>query len=514
MDLIPLEEGQQEGLGPRDLVISEAAAALAEIRTAPAERTFVAREIALVGKVTADETRREVITARVPGRIERLHVDYTGAVVRRGEPLADVYSPELFRARAELLAALAAADRDDPGARANLRSVRERLRLWDLDPEQVAGAGGDRITITAPQGGTVIRRDVDEGAYVRTGEPILTLADLGRVWVELEAFERDLPWLAPGQQVSFQVTALPGEEFTGAVVFVDPVLDERTRTVRVRLEVPNPDGRLRPGMLVRGTVHAELAADGRPRAGRPDAEPPLAIPASAPLLTGERAVVYVQTDAERPRFTGRDVVLGPRAGDWFLVRDGLAEGDRVVVHGAFKLDSALQIEARPSMMLPEQTGPQPELPEVPPCFENFAPAIVAGYLELQTALAGDDVELASTAARDLTGVFSPHCAEAIGWLVDAAEDVAAAAGDMAAMREAFEPLSDQLWQAVSQVGWSGEQPLRRFHCPMAFDNEGAHWLQHETTVANPYYGAMMLRCGSEVEQLALAGGEASGEASE
>jgi Cu(I)/Ag(I) efflux system membrane fusion protein len=498
MDLIPLEEDAGAGLGPRDLALSESAAALAEIATAPVERRFVSRRVPLVGKVTTDETRQKVITARVAGRVERLHVDFTGRQVRRGEPVADIYSPELYRARAELIAAREAARRGDPGAEVNLRSVRERLRLWDLDPDAVAVEGGDQITIASPVAGTVVRRDAVEGAYVSTGEPLLTVADLSRVWLELEAYERDLAWLAPGQEVTFTVSALPGEEFTGSIVFVDPVLDERTRTVDVRLEAENPGGRLRPGMLARGLVSAELAADGRPVGGRPDAEAPLAVPATAPLLTGERAVVYVRLAGDEPRFGGRDVRLGPRAGDWYVVADGLEEGDEVVVHGAFKLDSALQIKAAPSMMLPEE---RPEVPEVPACFTNMAPTIVAAYLPLQTALAGDQEDVARAAAQELVATFSDHCREAIGPLVTAAEDLVAAP-DIAAMREAFEPLSDTLWLMVEQVGWSGEQPLRRFHCPMAFDNAGAHWLQHDATTANPYYGAMMLRCGGEVAQLA------------
>jgi len=272
MDLIPLDADAGEGLGPRDLRLSESAVALAEVRTAVVERRFVAREVELVGKVVADETRQRVITARVAGRLDRLHVDYTGRVVRRGEPVADIYSPDLYRARAELLAARAAADRGEPGAAANLQSVRERLRLWDVDPDQVAADGGDQVTITAPAAGTVVHRGADEGAYVNVGQPLLTIADLSRVWVELAAFERDLVWLARGQDATFTVSALPGEEFSGQVVFIDPVLDGRTRTVTVRLEADNPDGLLRPGMLARGRIEVQLAADGRPVADRTEVE--------------------------------------------------------------------------------------------------------------------------------------------------------------------------------------------------------------------------------------------------
>jgi Cu(I)/Ag(I) efflux system membrane fusion protein len=500
MDLIPLEEDDQAGLGPRDLVLSDAAAALAEIATAPVERRFAVRELTLVGKVTADETLQRVITARVPGRIERLYADYTGRQVRRGEKLAEVYSPELYQARAELESARAAVRRGDPGAAANLRSVEERLRLWDLDPDLVAAGTGDRITITAPLAGTVVRKDAVEGAYLTTGQPIVTIADLDRVWVELDAFERDLIWLARGQAVRFTVTALPGDEFEGTIEFVDPLLDDRTRTIRARLEVDNSDGRLRPGMLARGRVLAELAADGRPRAGRDAAEAPLVVPATAPLLTGERAVVYVREPGDEPRFRGVDVVLGPRAGDWFVLRDGLDEGDLVVVHGAFKLDSALQIQARTSMMLPEEVDPLPTLPEVPPCFEDVAADVVAAYLALQTGLAGDDEAAAREAARSLPSLLTMACRERLPDLA-AAADAVAGADDMAGMRDRFEPLSDRLWLTMSAAGWTGEQPLRRFHCPMAFDDAGAHWLQLDETTANPYFGAMMLRCGLEVDRL-------------
>lgn len=500
MDLIPLEDDAGAGLGPRDLKLSKSAVALAEIRTAPVERRFVARTVSLVGKVAADETRQRVITARVAGRIDHLHVDFTGRQVRAGEPLADIYSPELYRARAELLAAKAAVERGEPGARENLASVRERVRLLDVDPDLVATTGGDQVTITAPTGGTVVRREAVEGAYVSVGQPILTIADLARVWVELEASERDLLWLRQGQQARFTVTALPGQEFTGTVVFVDPVLDERTRTVRVRLEADNPAGWLRPGMLVRGEVEAELADDGLPRADRPDAQPPLVVPATAPLITGERAVIYVRQPGDVPVFSGLEISLGPRAGDWYLVRGDLQEGDAVVVNGAFKLDSALQITASPSMMLPEPAPePLPEL-DIPACFVNMAPSVVARYMPLQAALAGDDEAAARQAARDLRGVFQEHCSEAIPDLVGAAIAVVDAA-DMKAMREAFQPLSDTLWLMVQQTGWPGEQELRRFHCPMAFDNAGAHWLQFDETTANPYYGAMMLRCGGEVASL-------------
>jgi Cu(I)/Ag(I) efflux system membrane fusion protein len=220
------------------------------------------------------------------------------------------------------------------------------------------------------------------------------VADLSQVWVKLDAYESDLPWIRYGQEVTFTAEAHPGEVFKGWISFIAPTLDARTRTVKVRVNVNNPDDRLKPEMFVRAVVKSHMAQEGkvmdpnmagkwtcpmhpsvvRDRAGTCDicgmnlvtteslgyvaaesAGPlPLVIPASAPLITGKRAVVYVKKpDMANPTFEGREIVLGPRAGDYYIVREGLTEGESVVTSGNFKIDSALQIQAKPSMMSPE-----------------------------------------------------------------------------------------------------------------------------------------------------------------
>ena len=357
MDLIPVDSGGGDDVGIRELSVSENAARLMEIETVPVERRSVTSEIRMVGKVAYDETRVSHISAWVPGRLDRLFVDTTGVAVRRGEPLVSLYSPELLSAQEELLQALQATRQlgasDMSIARqsteATVAAVREKLRLWGLTPGQIAqieerGTADDRVTIHAPSGGIVVHKDVQEGMYVETGSRIYTIADLSRVWVNLDAYESDLAWLQNGQEVEFTTEAYAGEVFRGTISFIQPVLDEKTRTVAVRVALPNADGRLKPGMFVRGVVQAELTtAD----------ELPLVIPATAPLLTGKRAVVYVAIpDKDRPTYEGREVVLGPRVGEHYIVTDGLREGDRVVTRGAFKIDAELQIRAKPSMMSP------------------------------------------------------------------------------------------------------------------------------------------------------------------
>ena len=401
MDLIPVAAPEAgDTLAPRQMRLSPAAQQLASIQTAPVERRFAAVETRMVGKIALDETQVRSVTAWVAGRIDRLYVDYTGVRVEKGDHIAYLYSPELLTAQEELIQALRAAQTTLVAA------AREKLRLLGLKEEQIehverARQASDHLTIYAPTGGVVIKKHLSEGAYVQTGTPIYTIADLSRLWLELRAYESDLPWIHFGQAVEFSTQAYPGEVFSGQISFVDPVLDERTRTVRVRVNVANEQGRLKPGMLVRAVAQAEVDARGRALSpallgkwispmhreivrdapgtcdicgmdlvraeelydtgDEAESELPLVVPASAPLLTGKRAVIYVALG--EGLYEGREVVLGPRAGDYYLVRKGLREGEHVVVNGAFKIDSALQIRAQPSAMYPANGASAPSTHE-------------------------------------------------------------------------------------------------------------------------------------------------------
>jgi Cu(I)/Ag(I) efflux system membrane fusion protein len=412
MDLVavPAERDAGAGDAPR-LSLDAQAAALADVRTARVERRHVAHEVRLVGRIVPDETRLAYLTVWVPGRLERVFVDYTGLTVREGDHMVEIFSPQLYAAQEELLQAVRAEREVTAGAPATLRegaaalarAARDRLRLWGLTAEQIdaipaRGTVDERVVLYAPIGGVVLERNALEGQSVEAGTRLFTIADLTSVWAVFDAYESDLSWLRYGQDVTFSAQALPGETLHGRVAFIDPVLDDRTRTVKVRVNVDNGSLRLKPDMFVRGAVqavltphgrsvdpalagrwmcpmHPEVVADGAgecPLCGMAlatveslgfvaagDEVPPLVVPASAPLITGKRAVVYVRVpEAGRPTFEGREVELGPRGGDWYVVHSGLAEGEEVVVQGAFKLDSELQIRARPSMMSPGG-GPPP-----------------------------------------------------------------------------------------------------------------------------------------------------------
>jgi Cu(I)/Ag(I) efflux system membrane fusion protein len=561
MDLIPVDTGAGNDLGPRVLEMSPAAAALADIETAPVERRLVAREVPMVGKVAYDETRLSYITAWVRGRLDRLFVDYTGVTVREGDHLVEIYSPKLFTAQQELLQAIATAQRLESSPMDVLKdasdrtvsAAREKLRLYGLSPEQIEevverGEASELVTINSPAGGIVVHKNALKGMYVDEGTQIYTIADLSKIWVLLDAYESDLAWLRYGLDVEFQVEAYPGETFHGRVAFIDPVLDDRTRTVSVRLNVENPDLRLKPDMFVSATAKATLTPHGRvvdealegkwmcpmhPEVlmDEPDActecgmdlvptaelgftaggdtEPPLVIPVTAPLVTGKRAVVYVAVaDREQPTFEGRDVVLGPRAGDWYIVHEGLAEGEEVVVRGNFKIDSELQLRAQPSMMNPDERAARGPALETPASFRGQLGDVADAYLSLQLALSEDDDERAAAAAREIADMLRAIDMGALdgeahaAWM-EAAPPLARAAGaaartdDIEPRRIAFGELSVQLIDVLERFGHERDGPgLSVFHCPMALDGEGGDWIQTGEETANPYYGASMYRCGS------------------
>ena len=362
MDLIPVTQGDgggEERISLRQIELSERARELARVQTAEVVRSESGGQVRIIGRVEFDETGVASISARMPGRIDELFVTYTGERVRRGQPMARLYSPELFAAQAELIQAeKALRESSSPRlvtrtAEQVARAAREKLRLLGVSAAQIEAiarqdAPRDHVTIHAPQSGIVTMKEVNTGEYVTTGSRLFAIADLSTVWVILDAYESDMPFLTQGATVRFTAEAAPGKVFTGKVAFVDPFLNEATRTIRVRVEVPNPDLALRPGMFVRAEILNSAKASG--------GEGELLIPSGAPLVTGKRAVVYVEIPGRTGAYEGREVVLGPKTGGMYVVREGLREGERVVTRGAFQIDSALQIQARPSMMSPDSSG--------------------------------------------------------------------------------------------------------------------------------------------------------------
>ncbi len=584
MDLVPVKAGAGAA-GDAQLPLSPRAQALARIETSPVAYRDLVHEIRMVGKIAADETRITHVSSYFPGRLDRVFVNYTGILVSQGDHLAEVYSPDLLVAQQEYLLALEAQTQaqssypaDHPARRsadALAESAERKLELWGIPEDEIARLrkeqrASDRMRIDAPVTGWVLQREGFPGMYVETGTRLFTLTDLRVVWLMLDAYEMDLGMLRYGQRVEFEAEAFPGTQFEGRIAYIDPTLTESTRTVKVRVNVPNETLQLRPGMFVRAKLrvqlgeggqvvepslvgkwispmHPEIVKDGPGTCDVcgmalvpseslgfiPQSAPAakvLSIPRTAALRTGRRDVVYVEvsTNDEGTTYEGREVELGPPAGDYQVVIAGLSEGERVVTRGALYLDSAMQIQAKPSMMQPDGlVRPAPPEPDAPAAAPSLAVA-GAGYHRLMRPALEAAVGLTDRLAEDDESGSVAHVirlrealagAKPEGLDGAAAETFAAQVEalrkalpegekpSMALMRDKLVPITAAVETYLRTFGHDRERPLVRMYCPMAFDNRGAGWLSSNDEIRNPYFGAEMYHCGEQRGVITASGRE-------
>ncbi len=401
MQLVPATKSSRTR-GDQTIEIGAAARRIANIQTVAATRKPAVRQIRSVGSLHYDEGSLKEITAWVDGRIEKLTADYTGVTVRRGEPVAVIYSPELYSAQVELLLARRNARSNAPAALLEpgqqlYESTRQRalelgMTAAQLDAVEASGMADSRLQLIAPVSGTVIEKQVVEGQYVREGQQICKLADLSSIWLILQLFPEDAALIRYGQLVTSEVQSLPGKQIEGRVAFVDPAVDLRTRTVGVRVVISNPDGQLRIGDFATATINVPLSDSAGPLfdpelASRwisprhPQITSPepgqcpicglalvpaselgftsdpqqqagvIIVPEDAVLVAGEHSLVYVESNPGR--FATRKVTLGPRTADGFVIVSGLEAGEFVATRGNFLIDSQMQLAGNPSLIDPE-----------------------------------------------------------------------------------------------------------------------------------------------------------------
>ncbi len=525
MDLIPAASEERED--DYTMVMTESAIRLANVQTTPVVREVPVREVDLPGRLRVDERRITRVTAFFPGRIITTKVNFTGAPIRRGEPMATIYSPELVTAQRELLEAARQKERNPR----LYELARTKFELWGFSDRQIdAIIEGDEVKreleILAPVDGVVLQRNVADQQYVSEGTIMFEVADLSRLWLVLEAYEEDLGWISVGDSVRFRLRGEALAHHSAVVSFIDPVVNPQRRTVGIRADIDNAGGRLKPDMLATGTLRAEMT------------EPKLMVPATAVLWTGPRSLVYIRDyEADVPTFRVREVTLGPRAGDFFVIEDGLKEGEDVVFHGAFRIDSEFQLADRFSMMNREPgTGAVPvhdhgerddhddhgappthdmdehdePFDDVPSEFRSQLTDAVHDYIRGKDALVDSDLSGTQEAFGEFRAALeaigehglpgSGHQAwmesyvalhEQAGGIVDA--------GDLDQARTAFRGLSDDLVRAVKMFGIEGV--VYRQYCPMAFDDEGAYWISDEEQIRNPYLPETMLMCGEVIERI-------------
>ena len=523
MDLIPAA-AENEGLRADQFKMTENAMALANIQTTVVKSGQTGQNLLrLSGKIRENEAANAVQVTHFSGRIEKLYVNVTGEKVTKGQRLATVYSPELISAQQELLTA-STLKTSQPEL---YKAVRNKLKLWKLSERQIdqieaSGKVKENFPVYATVSGTVTDKMVEEGAYIKQGQPLYNITDLRTVWAVFDAYENQIASLKKIQELTITTRAYPDKTFRAKVSFIDPVLHPSTRTVEVRAVLKNRDAMLKPGMFVSGSMEGAATAGA------------VSIPASAVLWTGKRSVVYVKTHPGEPVFEMREIVLGNYNGDSYVVVSGLSGGEEIVTNGTFTVDAAAQLQGKKSMMnktghntatgheghtgMPQESPENPdkhldhsersEQMAVPEAFQRQLQAIVDRYMVLKDALVQDSPEKAQEFAKALvesvhTTPMDPDAGEAaqqhwISLKKVLTQTVNAVAGtvDIEEQRKHFMSLSDRLIHAVALFGI--HRKVYRQFCPMTNNNKGAYWLSFEEKIMNPYFGAAMLNCGEAV----------------
>lgn len=568
MELVPASSGGSD-LDEFAVTIEPAQRRLAQIQTAPVASEPVSSSIETIGSIEIDESRQATIAAYVDGRVERLFADYTGVQVAKGDHLAVVYSPELYAAQAEFIEARKTVNRMSNNALSSIREAQQQLfenarnKLVELgmSDQQLSelertGKPESRLTIFAPIGGTVIEKLAEEGKYISAGEPIYRIANLSTVWLMLDLYPEDASRVRFGQEVFATLTSLPGETLTGRVAFIDPKVDVKNRTVGVRVEFNNEQGRLRPGDYAEARIEIPIGSEGQvyddqlagkwispmhPQvirdqpgacpicgmdlvptsrygyANQPiERQPSTVIPRSALLIAGNNSIVYVET--EPGRFELRTVKLGTILKDKAVILDGVKPGEMVATSGNFLIDSQMQLAGKPSLIDPSRYVMKQNR-NTPMQFDSIDIAQIEGtdglelealyqaYFNIQNQLASDKQPTADVASQlfQLATKLSQNmqlpepAREQLGTIAKHAEHLHHL--NLAEARKNFKPISHAVLRLSSEVrGRGASQPFYQFFCPMVQGGEG-DWLQANDQLLNPYYGSEMLRCGEKVRTI-------------
>lgn len=492
MDLVPVYDANT-AIDSHLTALGSNAITVSGIGVEPVTRGTLHRTLHFIGVLDDDDTRHEVISATASGRIDWLVDNFEGAEFHRGQPLLKLYSPSLLAAIREYIGLHPRGDAT-PGDRGLQDGALLRLRQLGLTTEQISqlqttySPTNLDVELLAPRDGTVVKRLAYPGQYVREGDPLFEVGDLGTLWLKLDVYERDLPTIHVGQEVQFTVTGYPGRRFTNVIVFIDPNIDPLSRTTKVRVLVPNP--------LQTNSVGSRRLFSHRAAA---EVDVPLEstkrvlVPRTAVLNPGGIPRIFVERGPGH--FEARRVRLGQCGDDQWEIVEGIADGDRVVVQGALMLDSQSQL-----------AGTQTQTVESPLSAMEPSPAMtwLAAADRMRAALAADDLDGYRHSLELLKVLPVPKSASPAATRVFSTIPSQTPA-DMAAARRDYLPFSEALvaWGQELRHADPSASGLKFYACPMGkglFPGapSQARWLQLSSPLANPWYGARMLDCGSEI----------------
>ena len=522
MALIPAETSA-DGLLADQFILTENAMALANIQTSLVGMSSEDKGVIKIsGKIIENEELKEIQVSFFSGRIENLNINYTGEKVTKGQLLATIYSSELYAAQQELITASTLKEDQKP----LYTAVRNKLKLWKLSEKQIdqiekTGKPIENFPVYATVSGTVTDKLVAKGDYVAQGQGLFKIANLNSVWANFDIYENQIGLFKKGQMIQITANAFPNKSFTAKTDFIEPVLDNKTRTVKLRAVLPNNEGIFKPGMFIEGKV-TNLSSD----------HESLIIPASAILWTGKRSVVYLKPDPNKPVFEMREIVLGNRMSENYEVLEGLNAGDEIVTNGTFTVDAAAQLQGKKSMM--NKSGSEKGIGHEghlgksasvnktmqgtfikrkveSPVFKNVLSSLFSSYFELKDALVKDDSLLALKNAQKMANSLKDFDRSEITnenqqiWL-KASKELSVSLQQMLTKKELedirkdFIAVSDKMI-FIAQNFDASENPMYIQHCPMANTSKGADWLSLNKLIKNPYFGSSMLSCGEVIDTI-------------
>ncbi|WP_055445060.1 efflux RND transporter periplasmic adaptor subunit [Lacinutrix himadriensis] len=506
MDLIPVESNS-EGLLADQFKLSENAIALANIQTSMvgSSSTEADSGFVLSGKITENENETATMPAHFDGRIEKLYVNSLGEQVRKGQAIARIYSPDLVAAQQELITAYKL-----KASQPQLyNAVKNKFKNWKIHGSQLAeveqtGQVKTSFTIYSHVSGVVTEIAINEGSHIMDGKPIFKVSNLNTVWANFDVYENQIRQFKKGQAVVVTTNAYPDKTFNGKVDFIDPILDTKTRTVKLRVVLNNKEGVFKPGMFVEGKLKGIANATNE--------EEVLTIPASAVLWTGKRSVVYVKTNPTAPVFEMREITIGNQIGSNYPVLEGLQKEDEIVTNGTFTVDAAAQLQGKKSMMNKSEkeetmTAMQPMKMKFPSLFQKEFKEILPMYLNMKDAFIVSDGKTVSDIASTMYQKIQNLDAATLGKMelahLDKTRSMLKAISEnneIEKQRDHFVILNENIVVLAMNMG-TLNTTLYVQKCPMANNNNGAMWLSNDKVIRNPYYGDAMITCGSIIEEI-------------
>ena len=503
MDLIPAESSAK-GLLADQFKLTENAMALANIQTSIIGNSNTEdNAITLSGKIVENEDNTAIQPAHFDGRIEKLYVKSLGEKVNKGQAIAKIYSADLIAAQQELITTYSIRE-SQPQL---YKAVQNKFKNWKIHGAQLddvlkTGQVKTSFTIYSHVSGVVTEIAVSDGAHIMNGKPIFKVSNLATVWANFDVYENQISQFKKGQNIDVVTNAYANKVFKGTVDFIDPILDARTRTVKLRVVLNNKDQILKPGLFVEGKIKGITASKSNA----------LSIPTTAVLWTGKRSVVYIKSNPNDPIFEMREITLGDQIGDNFQVLEGLNNGDEVVTNGTFTVDAAAQLQGKKSMMN-KSVKSEPVTSSgnmkmtFPLIFQNEFKTTLPLYFSIKDALVASNFNKASEFAnsmlqkaqkinlKGLNQMELVHFNKTLSMLKAVSEN-----STIEKQRAHFVILNENLVAIAMNID-DLKSTLYVQKCPMANNNKGAMWLSTEKDIRNPYYGEAMMTCGSIIEEI-------------